>query len=81
MQHNADLLSTFPSPPSCLPSSNQLEASYSLHSKGCGLESLVPVWSSGCNVCVSGIVNPLPKQQTMRICDGHEDLSSYIRGH
>ena len=29
-----------------------------------------------CVVCVSGVVNPLPKRQTIRICDGHEDLSS-----
>ena len=29
-----------------------------------------------CNVCVSGVVNSLPKRQTNRICDGHEDLSS-----
>ena len=24
--------------------------------------------------CVSGIGYPLPKRQTIRICDGHEDL-------
>ena len=33
------------------------------------------VWS-WCNVCVSGVGNPLPKRHTNRICDGHEDLSS-----
>ena len=27
-------------------------------------------------VCVSGGVDPLPKQHTSRICKGHEDLSS-----
>ena len=26
--------------------------------------------------CVSGVDYPLPKRQTIRICDGHEDLSS-----
>ena len=29
-----------------------------------------------CVACVSGVVNPLPKQQTITICGGHEDLSS-----
>ena len=26
--------------------------------------------------CVSGVDYPLPKRQTIRICDGHKDLSS-----
>ena len=28
--------------------------------------------------CVSGVDYPLPKRQTIRICDGHEDLSSCL---
>ena len=37
----------------------------------------VGVWfGAGAMFCVSGIGNPLPKRQTIRICDGHEDLSS-----
>ena len=40
------------------------------------------VWSlwfrfgAGAMFCVSGIGYPLPKRQTIRICDGHEDLLS-----
>ena len=44
-------------------------------SEGLVRETRGVVWSL-CNVCVSGIVDPLPKRQTIRICDGHEDLSS-----
>ena len=29
------------------------------------------------NVCVYGVVDTLPKRYTSRICEGHEDLSSY----
>ena len=28
------------------------------------------------NVCVSGVVDALPKRYTNRICEGHEDLST-----
>ena len=29
-------------------------------------------------MCVSGVGDPLPKRQTIGICDGHEDLSSCL---
>ena len=28
------------------------------------------------HVCVSGVIDTLPKRYTNRICEGHEDLSS-----
>ena len=36
--------------------------------------AIVEVWFGA--MCVSDIGDPLPKQQTIGICDGHEDLSS-----
>ena len=35
------------------------------------------VWFRAGNVCVSGVVDALPKRYTNRICEGHEDLPSY----
>ena len=34
------------------------------------------VWFGAGNVCVSGVVNALPKRYTNRICEGHEHLPS-----
>ena len=34
------------------------------------------VWFGAGNVCVSGVVDALPKRYTNRICEGHEDLPS-----
>ena len=36
--------------------------------------AIVGVWFGA--MCVSGVGDPLPKRQTIGICDGHEDLSS-----
>ena len=38
------------------------------------VSAIVGVWFGA--MCVSGIGDPLPKRQTLGICDGHEDLSS-----
>ena len=34
------------------------------------------MWFGAGNVCVSGVVDALPKRYTNRICDGPEDLPS-----
>ena len=34
------------------------------------------MWFGTGNVCVSGVVDALPKRYTNRICEGHEDLPS-----
>ena len=34
------------------------------------------VWFGAGNVCVSGVVDALPKRYTNRICEGQEDLPS-----
>ena len=38
------------------------------------VSAIVGVWFGA--MCVSGVGDPLPKRQTIGICDGHEDLSS-----
>ena len=38
------------------------------------VSAIVGVWFGA--MCVSGVGDPLPKLQTIGICDGHEDLSS-----
>ena len=34
------------------------------------------MWFGAGKVCVSGVVDALPKRYTNRICEGHEDLPS-----
>ena len=38
------------------------------------VSAIVGVWFGA--MCVSGVGDPLPKRQTIGICDDHEDLSS-----
>ena len=35
------------------------------------------MWFGAGNVCVSCVADPLPKWHTSRICEGHEDFSSF----
>ena len=40
------------------------------------VSAIVGVWFGA--MCVSGVDDPLPKRQTIGICDCHEDLSSCL---